>query len=95
MNETKTTQSRKHDFALKSRKQMSVDGVSDVVSFDEWQAVFVTSCGEMTVEGRGLHISVLDLDSGKVELDGDVDGIFYSDGNKSDKERGFFSRIFG
>lgn len=95
MNEIKAMQNRKHDFALRSRKQMSVDGVSDVVSFDEWQVVLITPCGEMTVEGRGLHISVLDLESGKVELDGEVDGIFYSDGNEQNKERGFLSRLFG
>ena len=95
MNEIKTPQSRKHDFALKSRKQMSVDGVSDVVSFDECQVVLITACGEMTVDGRGLHMSVLDLESGKVELDGEIDGIFYSDGNEQQsKERGVFSRLF-
>ena len=96
MSEVKTQQKRKHDITLKSRKNMSIDGVEDVISFDESQAVFVTSCGEMTVEGTELHISVLDLESGKVELDGNVEGVFYSDGNE-DKNAGksVFSRLFG
>ena len=96
MNEVKTQQKRKHDVTLKSRKNMSIDGVEDVVSFDEAQAVFVTSCGEMTVEGTGLHISVLDLESGRVELDGDVEGIFYSDVHEEKNAgRSVFSRLFG
>ena len=75
MNEVKTQQKRKHDVILKSRKSLSIDGVEDVISFDEFQVVLITSCGEMTVEGAGLHISVLELDSGIVELDGNVEDL--------------------
>ena len=96
MNEVKTQQKRKHDVTLRSRKNMSIDGVEDVVSFDDSQAVFVTSCGEMTVEGTTLHISVLDLESGKVELDGNIEGIFYSDGHEDKNAgKGIFSKFFG
>ena len=95
MSEIKTTQTKKHAITLDCRKRMSVEGVTDVISFDEWQVSLVTSCGEMTVEGKNLHISVLDLDSGKIELDGEVDGLFYPDSNETPKKRGVFARIFG
>lgn len=96
MNEIKQQPKRKHDLVLKSRKNMSIDGVENVISFDETQIELVTACGEVTIEGTGLHISTLELESGVVELDGVVDGIFYSDGkSESDKSRGFFSRLFG
>lgn len=95
MNEVKTQPKRKHDIILKSRKNMSIDGVEDVISFDESQVVLVTGCGEMTVEGSGLHISVLDLDSGTVELDGNVEGLFYSDGKpETGSGRSVFARLF-
>ena len=95
MNEVKTQPKKKHDVILKSRKNMSIEGVEEVISFDDTQVVLVTSCGEMTVEGRGLHISVLDLDSGTVELDGNVEGLFYSDGNADAVVgKSIFARLF-
>ena len=95
MSEIKTAQTKKHAITLDGRKRMSVEGVTDVISFDEWQVCLVTSCGEMTVDGKNLHISVLELESGKVELDGEVDGVYYPDGGEPTKKRGVWGRIFG
>ena len=96
MSEVKTQQKRKHDVSLKSRKSMNIDGVDDVISFDESLVLLLTVCGEMTVEGTGLHIKVLDLESGVVELEGNVEGIFYAD-EKSDNSahKGVLARLFG
>ena len=96
MTETKTQPKPKHEIVLVSRKRMSIDGVTDVVSFDEGQVTLVTSCGEMVVEGNGLHIGVLNLENGRVELDGEVDALFYSDDkDPAEKKRGFLARLFG
>ena len=95
MSEERNAQTKKHTVTVDGRKKMNVDGVCEVISFDEWQAVFVTSQGEMTVDGKGLHVSVLDVESGRVELDGEIDGVFYSDGNEPAEKRSLFSRIFG
>lgn len=95
MGEIKSTQTKKHAITLDSRKRMSIEGVTDVISFDEWQVSLVTSCGEMMVEGKNLHISVLELEGGRVVLDGEVDGVFYPDGNEPQKRRGVLGRIFG
>jgi len=49
----------------------------------------------MIVDGTGLHISTLDLETGRVELDGEVEGIFYPDIKRDSNEKvGFFSRLF-
>ena len=75
---------------------MSIDGVENVVSFDDSQIELVTTCGDITIEGSDLHISVLELESGVVELDGNVEGIFYTDKNRNDnKNRGFMAKLFG
>lgn len=95
MNEIKSQQARKHSVVIDGRNKMSVEGVEDVISFDEWQAVLVTSLGEMTVDGRGLRVSVLELESGRVELNGEIDGVVYSSGDEPEKKRGFFARVFG
>ena len=96
MTEGKIQAKPSHEIILTSREKMSVDGVRDVISFDEGQVTLVTACGELVVEGKGLHVGVLNLQSGRVELDGEIDELFYvCEKDPSEKRRGFFGRIFG
>lgn len=84
-----------HEFSVRGRKTMQICGVSEVISFDENSVVAGTACGEMTVEGSGLHIGALDIDRGFLSLDGDISGIYYLEDphlNPGRKKRGLFSR---
>ena len=96
MTEGKTQQKPKHEVVLVARQKMTMDGVTDVVSFDEGQVTLVTVYGELIVEGKGLHIGVLNLESGRVEIDGEIDSMFYADEKgTAEKKQGFLSRLFG
>lgn len=75
------------------RKHLDVNGVIDVIRFDDVSVVLQTVCGELTVEGNGLKMSVLDKDKGIVSLDGQVDSIYYSEETNETKKR-LFGRIF-
>ncbi len=77
--------------SLTDRKVLELGGREDVVRFDEETAVFDTS----GVEGKGLHVRVLDLDSGHVSVDGVVDSLLYEDPTAEDAQRrGLFARLF-
>ena len=78
---------------LTMRKHLDVNGVIDVIRFDDVSVVLQTVCGELTIEGSGLKISVLDKDKGIVSLDGQVDSIYYSEETNETKKR-LFGRIF-
>ena len=78
---------------LTMRKHLDVNGVIDVIRFDDVSVVLQTVCGELTVEGNGLKMSVLDKDKGIVSLDGQVDSIYYSEETNETKKR-LFGRIF-
>ena len=65
----------------------------DVIRFDELAVVLQSVCGELTIEGNGLKMSVLDTDKGIVSLDGPVDSIYYSEDTGDGKKR-LFGRIF-
>ena len=80
-----------HSFSSKGRNGISIDGVSDVISFDESGVVMETVCGSLAVEGEGLHVTVLDISNGKVELDGRINGVYYFD-NTPPRKRGLFGR---
>ena len=67
---------------LKGRREMKIDCVVDVESFDETFLILQSSEGEITVEGRDLKVEVLDIEKGIVELKGQIDGLFYSNVDK-------------
>ena len=94
MNESKHigSEQEKHQFHVKARRQMSVDGVKDIIGFDETTVQMTTTCGDMTVEGSGLHIGVLDVEKGVVCLEGKIESIYYSDPENAEK-RSFWSRL--
>ena len=82
-----------HKLSLNERKQLTMTGVSEVVSFDEQYVILKTQCGDMAVEGKDLKIAVLEIDAGIVVLSGTVSGVYYSDPQNKEK-RSFVKRLF-
>lgn len=80
-----------HHVTMHNCKTALVTGVKEVISFDELAVLLITCCGQMTIEGEGLHISRLDLDRGEADIDGTVSGIYYS--KIKEKSGGFFRRL--
>ncbi len=85
-----TTGGSKHSLVLKNRERLTLDGILEVLSFDESAVHLKTELGSLIVEGEGLHIVKLLLDSGEVAVEGKVFGLFYEEGKP--KARG---RLFG
>lgn len=75
-----------HKFELELRKIGRVSGVKDVKSFDEKIILLATDYGQITIKGEGLHVKLLDLEKGEVELTGQVDSVVYSDKGKKTGE---------
>ena len=89
------TRGRKaHNVVLVNKKQMTVSGVVRVENFNESVIVIMTDYGQMTIEGAGLHISRLSLETGDMNIDGDVAGLFYSGDSVDRKSSNLFSKIF-
>ena len=82
---------KEHAVTVDKRRQINVTGVTDVFGFDENSIVLGTEAGRMAVEGEGLQITALDVESGKLTASGKIDSVIYSD--KEQKGRGFFSRL--
>ena len=83
----------RHTIQMEERERLSVGGVLEVVSFDEEGVVMETGCGMLLIRGSGLHIGRLDLESGDVAVDGNIDYISYSDSSFSEKHS-ILSRLF-
>ncbi len=86
-------ENQSHEVFVKERGEMRITGVKEVESFDDTGVQLRTSRGDMTVEGEGLRVGVLDVDRGVVTLSGRIDGIFYSTEDGEEK-RGWLGRLF-
>lgn len=82
-----------HSIIWKSRKQGTITGVTDVLSFDESSAVLETEQGMLTIKGKELHMGRLMLEQGEVELEGCVDSMVYS-GSNPIKRGSMMKRLF-
>ncbi len=81
-----------HGLILKDRAQLTLSGVTDVDSFDESAIVAYTDYGELTVKGENLHISMLNIDTGDLSIDGRVSSLIYLENQP--KSTSFFGKVF-
>jgi hypothetical protein len=50
-----------------------------------------TTSGRMAIEGENLHVTVLNITDGKVELEGKINALYYVEGKPVPK-RGLFGK---
>lgn len=77
-----------HSLLLNDRKTLEMTGVNNVNTFDEQEIILETVMGYLYVIGEQLHISMLNLDEGKVVVEGSVTNIEYKADGKDIKARG-------
>lgn len=76
---------------LENRKKLIIDGVMNIISFNDDYMDLSTNFGDITIEGTDLKIEELLQESGKILICGDISGIFYKQ-TKNSKKR--FGNIF-
>ncbi|MBR2381351.1 MAG: sporulation protein YabP [Clostridia bacterium] len=82
-----------HNLVMNSRENLSINGVKDIISFDENNVNLKTVCGDLYIEGENLHINVLNIEKGEVELTGKISGLNYFESSNNEKSS-LLSRIF-
>ncbi|MBQ8909503.1 MAG: sporulation protein YabP [Oscillospiraceae bacterium] len=80
-----------HKLTLNERKSLTLNGVTEVVSFDDESVVLKTAMGILTVHGQGLQLKNLSLDGGQVAVDGSVAALIYEEPRP---ERSWLGRLF-
>ena len=83
----------KHDLNMYSREKLNINGITEIINFDENEVNLKTTVGDLTIDGDNLRIDILNIESGEVELVGKINCIIYSDTIDSDK-RSLLSKIF-
>ena len=84
-----------HKLSLNNRKDCTISGVQDVLSFDVNEILLETEQGMLMIRGSGLHVTHLTLEKGEVWIDGKVDSFTYSEhGLSTGGENSFFAKLF-
>ena len=81
-----------HKLTLNERKQLTMTGVMEVVSFEETSVVLRTSLGTLAVHGRELQLKTLSQDGGQVAVDGHIAAMLYEEPRQGG---GWLSRLLG
>ena len=81
---------KSYGLTLDRREKAILTGVTDVERFDENEVVLHTHGGRLILTGTGLHVSSLQLEEGRLLVDGAIDSMAYDSG--SAKHRGGFLR---
>ena len=90
-----SSSTRMHKVTMTNRKSCAINGVKDVLSFDEREILLETEQGMLMIKGDDLHVNRLTLDKGEVDVDGKIDSFTYSDVSGSgSKNESFLSRLF-
>ncbi len=87
INEKKFNSSK---LVVDNRKKLSLTGVEKAISSNETNMVFVVGGTKVFITGQNLHIERLDVETGLLELDGQIDSIKFGAG----QSKGLLKRIF-
>ncbi|MDO4512495.1 MAG: sporulation protein YabP [Lachnospiraceae bacterium] len=86
---------RTHKLTLSNRKNISVSGVVDVLSFDVNEVLLETDQGMLMVKGTDLHVSRLTLEKGEVDVEGNIDSLTYSENTSyGERAEGLLKKLF-
>ena len=81
-----------HKLQLNERRQLTMTGVTEVVSFEDSAVVLQTSLGTLIVQGRELQLKTLSLEGGQVAVDGTISSLVYEESRSGG---GWRHRLFG
>lgn len=68
-----------HKLTLNGRRQLTVTGVTEVLSFDDTAVIARTDLGTLVVQGKELQLKTLLPEGGQVAVDGNISALIYEE----------------
>ena len=81
-----------HKLTLNQRNNLTMTGVTEVVSFDENAVVVHTDLGTLTVQGQHLQLKTLSVEGGQIAVEGSIASLQYEEPRQ---KGGWVHRLFG
>ena len=90
MNSIDKSSKKEQSVQLCARKTLSIEGVCDVISFDETLVALSMEDCVLSVDGEGMRVVRMDVESGDLVLEGKINALTYSD--KRIRKSGLFGK---
>jgi len=78
-----SNKSKSHSIIVENRNKTVITGVNDVESFNENDIIIVTHSGGLRIKGKNLEIIKISVESGDLEMTGEVTSLQYSNLDRS------------
>lgn len=85
---------KKSILSLENRKRLILNGVIEVVSFNEEQIILNTNLGTLNIKGVGLKMNKLDVQNGDVVIIGTVNSCIYTNNQIKKEKQSLVSKLF-
>lgn len=80
-----------HKLTLHQRENLTMTGVTEVISFDDTAIILKTNLGILNVQGQELFLKTLSVDGGQVVVTGHISSLVYEE----PRAAGLFQRLLG
>ena len=84
----------KSSLNLEDRKVLVMNGVLEVLNFNDEKITLNTKLGALGIKGKNLRVKKLDLENSEIIIHGYVDSLIYS-GSKAKRKKRFLIPKFG
>ena len=93
--ENNQAENKLHSLTIKNREGAQIEGVLEVIRFDENEVLLETVCGTLSIDGKELHLSEWNAERGLAGLEGRVDAVTYFDKKQDDLKahNGLFGKL--
>lgn len=81
-----------HKLTLDQRQNLTMTGVTEVLSFDENAVLLRTALGALEVQGQELKLKTLSPEGGHVAVEGQISALYYEEPRQKHSLREWFSR---
>lgn len=82
-----------HNLFIDNRQRVTISDVDDVASFNEQSIVISSRSGAIVIKGENLHVLKLDLDEGRIIIEGTINSAAYTE-KKDKKDRSIWGKLF-
>lgn len=76
-----------HKLCLNERKELTMTGATEVISFDDSAVVLRTCLGTLVIQGQDLQLKTLSLEGGQVAVEGSISALTYEESRQGSRWR--------
>ena len=87
-------ETKKHSIYLSERKEVIIEGVLKLDSFDKSEFLIDTTKGFLHIQGKDLSLGNMDTEKQTLTIEGLINSFSYLDNKEKEQKESFFKRLF-